>query len=152
MDSIWKRSTHSTIDKKIQINFVDSHTDHRGGGLALISCCYLDVKLIDMRKIKTFEFALWEIKSGKVGFEFLGIYHSPPSQLHQQFIDEFLELFVDLSNRCLNAMIAGDFNTQYFNIKNKNVDGFSTAHKLYHTHLRQQHRFIIFRACWAIKN
>ena len=32
-----------------------------------------------MRKMKTLEFALWKIKSGKVEFEILGIYH-PPGQ------------------------------------------------------------------------
>ena len=67
-----------------------------------------------MRQMKTFEFALWKIKSEKVE-----LLHS---HTNQQFIDEFLELFVDLSNRYLNMMIAGDFYIQYFHIENKNVE------------------------------
>ena len=47
-------------------------------------------------------------------------------QLHkhtnQDFIDKFLELSADLSNRYLNMMIAGDFNIQYFHLENENVD------------------------------
>ena len=70
---------------------MDRDTSHRGGELALISHSYLDVKLIDIKKMKSFEFALWKIKSGNVEFEFLGIYHPPPLQLHnhahKQFID-----------------------------------------------------------------
>ena len=86
------------MDNKFKINCVDKDTGHRGGELALISHSYLDVKLMDIRKMKTFEFALWKIKSGKVEFEFLGIYYPPPSQLHKHTNQQFIELFVDLNN------------------------------------------------------
>ena len=69
------------MDNKFKINCVDRDTGHRGGGLALISSSYLDVTLMDMRKMKTFEFTLWKIKCGEVKLEFLGIYHLLPLQL-----------------------------------------------------------------------
>ena len=53
-DDIWKNSTWLTVDNKFKINCVDRDTGHRGGGLALISRSYLDVKLMDMRKMKNF--------------------------------------------------------------------------------------------------
>ena len=112
--------------------------------------------------MKTFEFALWKIRNGKVEFEFLGIYHPLSLQLHkhtnQWIIDEFLEQFVDLSNRYLNMMI-GDFNCH---VENKNVDADQfkdrmeamglVQHINFATHLRQHYRFIIFRAARTIKN
>ena len=122
-DDIKKRSTCLTMDNEFKIKYVDRNTSHRGGAPALISCSYLDLKLMDMKKMKTLEFALWKIKSGKVEFEFLGIYHPPSLQLHkhtnQKFVDEFHELFVDLSNKYLNMMIEGDLNIHIFTLKIK---------------------------------
>ena len=82
VDDIWNRSVSLTMDNKFKINCLDRDTGHRVGELKLISCNYLDVKLMDLRKMKTLEFALWKIKRGKVLFEFLGIYHPQPLQLH----------------------------------------------------------------------
>ena len=69
-DDIWERSTCLTKDNKLKNNCVEIDTGHRGGGLALISHSYLDVKLMDMRKMKILEIALLKIKAERLNFEF----------------------------------------------------------------------------------
>ena len=52
----------------------------------------------------------------------MGVYHLPSLKIHQQteqmFIDEFLELYMEISVKYTNLMIGGDFNIHYFNDKN----------------------------------
>ena len=51
-------------------------------------------------------------------FEILGLYHPPPSDknhnMNLQFIDEFLDLYMWLSEKHLNMTISGDLNIHYF--------------------------------------
>ena len=62
----------------------------------------------------TFEYGLWELTSGKSNIMLLGIYHPPPSKrnehTNENFIDEFLELFMDLSMKYMNLLIIRNFN------------------------------------------
>ena len=48
----------------------------------------------------------------------LGIYHPPPSNrnvhTNEDFIDEFLELFMDLSKMFTDLLIMGDFDIYYY--------------------------------------
>ena len=48
----------------------------------------------------------------------LGIYHPPPSNRNvhttENFIDEFLEMFMDLSKKYMSLLIKGYFNIHYY--------------------------------------
>ena len=61
---------------------------------------------------------LWELTPGKSSIMLLGIYHPPPSNrnihTNENVIDEFLELFLDLSKKYMDLLIMGDFNIHYY--------------------------------------
>ena len=72
--------------------------------------------------MKTFEFMVWNLKIQNKELQVMGVYHAPPSKIHQHtdqmFIDEFLELYMEISVKYTILMISGDFNIHYFNDKN----------------------------------
>ena len=63
--------------------------------------------------MKTFEFAVWNLKIQNDKLQLMGVYHPPPLKIHQHtdqmFIDEFLELYMEISVKYTNLMISGDF-------------------------------------------
>ena len=92
--------------------------DQKGGTITLIYKDNSRSKLIEKGNLRAFEYGLWNIVNGNNNFEILGLYHPPPSDknLHMnlQFIDEFLDLYFQLSEKYLNMVITGDFNIHYY--------------------------------------
>ena len=97
---------------------VDRINDHKSIDIALISKYNNRNKLTEKGNLRTFEYGLWNIVNGNNNFEILRLYHPPPSDknyhMNLQFIDEFLDLYVWLSEKHLNMIITGDFNIHYF--------------------------------------
>ena len=75
--------------------------------------------------MKILEFAVWNLKiQNKV--QLMDAYHPPPSKMYQQtdqmFIDEFLELYMEISVKYTNQMTRGNFNViHYFNKENDSL-------------------------------
>ena len=120
-DQLWKKTT-CLANQNFNLVGVERQTWHRGGGLALIMKEDIELNLIESRMMKTFEFAAWNLKIQNKELQLMGVYHPPPSKIHQHtdqmFIDEFLELDMEISVKYTNLMISGDFNIHYFNAKN----------------------------------
>ena len=97
----------------------------KGSGIALIYKDNIRSKLIEKGNLRTLEYGLWNIMNGNNNFEIFWLYHLPPSDnnhhMNLHFIDEFLDLYMQLSEKHLNMIISGDFNIHYFEEVN-NVD------------------------------
>ena len=106
------------MDNNYDLHCVDRPSKHRGGRLALITKKECKTKLVQGGITRTFEYGLWELTSGKSNIMLLGIYHPPPSNrnahTNENFIDEILELFTDLSKKYRDILIMGDFNIHYY--------------------------------------
>ena len=61
-------------------------------------------------------------------FEILAVYHTPPSVTNKQtihsFIDDFLELYIEIGTTCTNLIITGDFNTHVDDPDNSDAEQF----------------------------
>ena len=69
---------------------------NKGEGIGLIYKSDLKVKISDSGMGKTFEFAVWQINlKNKKPVQLVGIYHPPPSKLHQHTITAFTNEFLD---------------------------------------------------------
>ena len=106
------------MDNNHDLHCADRPSVHRGGVLALITKKECKAKFIQGGITRTFEYGLWELTSGRSNIILLGIYHPPPSNrnihTNENFIDEFLELFMDLSKNYTDLLIMGGFNTHYY--------------------------------------
>ena len=106
------------MDNNYDLHCVDKLSEHRGGGLALITMKECKAKLVQGGVTRTFEYGLWELPSSKSYIMLLGIYHPPPSNrnihTNENFPDKFLELFMDLSKKYMDLLIMGDFNIHYY--------------------------------------
>ena len=67
---------------------------------------------------KDIEYGLWKIKAGNQEFSLIGVYHPPPSEINvhtnQQFVNELLDFFTEIMNKCNDIIIAANFNIHYF--------------------------------------
>ena len=106
------------MDNNYDLHCVDRPSEHWDGGLALITKKECKAKLVQGGITRTFEYGLWELTSGKSNIMLLGIYHPSPSNrnvhTNEDFIDNFLELFMDLSKKYMDFLIMGDFNIHYY--------------------------------------
>ena len=114
----WNKATCNQMDNNYDLHCVGRPCEHRGGGLALNTKKECKAKLFLGGIIRTFEYGLWELTSGKSNIMLLGIYHLPPSNrnvhTNENFIDEFLELFMDLSKKYIDLLIMGNFDIHYY--------------------------------------
>ena len=82
------------MDSNYDLHCVDKLSEHRGGGLALITKKECKTKLVKGGITRAFEYGSWELTSGKSNIMLLGIYHPPPPNRNvhtkENFIDEFL--------------------------------------------------------------
>ena len=92
-DSLWKKATCIQMQNNYNLHCADSPSEHRGGGLALMTMKECKAKLVQGGITRTFEYGLWELTSGKSNIMLLGIYHHPPSNrnihTNENFIAEF---------------------------------------------------------------
>ena len=101
-DHLWKKAT-CLANQNFNLVSVERQSGHRGGGLALIMKENIKVNLIESRMMKTFKFAVWNLKIQNKELQLMGMYHPQPSKIHQHtdqmFTDEFLELTL-YGNKC----------------------------------------------------
>ena len=99
----------------------------QGGGIGLMFRSDLKVKTLDEGCRNTFEYSVWQIRlkdkdQRDQTFEILVVYHPPPSEnnkhMVQSFIDDFLELYIELGTTCTNLIIMGDFNIHVDDLNN----------------------------------
>ena len=76
-DILWKKATCIPMDNNYDLHWVHGPSEHRGGGLALITKKECKAKLVQGGITRTFEYGLWELTSGKSNIMLLGIYHQP---------------------------------------------------------------------------
>ena len=88
-DNIWKNSS-VLLNGNFNMNSVVGKTNHRVGGLALLSQNSVKVTLEENSNANTFEYAVWNTAIGKTSFQIMGVYH-PPSELHNHMNQQFLD-------------------------------------------------------------
>ena len=94
----------------------------------------LKVKTLEKGCRNTFDYLVWQIrlkdKDQKYQtFEILAVYHPPPSENNkhsiQSFIDDFLELYMELGTTCTNLIIMGDFSIHVYDMDNSDAEQFN---------------------------
>lgn len=112
LDNTWLIGSEFNSDRYNVSNI--NRTGGKGGGLALITHHPLNVKLKVGANKNTFEYAIWEIKSGHESMNIFAVYRPPYSKKHPrtipQFIDEFLVILSDEISSLENVVIMGNFN------------------------------------------
>ena len=78
-DNLWKKATCIQMDNNYVLHYKDGLSEHRGGGLALITKKKCKAKLVQGGITSSFEYGLWELTSGKSNIMLLGMYHPLPS-------------------------------------------------------------------------
>ena len=100
------------------------------GGIGLMFRSRLKVKTLEEGCRNTFEYSVWHIKlkdnvQWDQTFEILTVYYPPPSENNkhtiQSFIEDFLELCMELGTTCTNLIIIGDFNIHVDDLDNSDA-------------------------------
>ena len=102
--------------------------DRKGGGIALIFKEKYKMKQKVEKNSSTCQYAIWSVMMDKLHLNILGLYHPPKSKVNKysnsDFIEEFLELMVEMILIYDNLMIMGDFNLHLNNLDDLNTDFF----------------------------
>ena len=106
----------------------------QGGGIGLMFRSDLKVKTLEEGCRNTFEYSVWQIRLKNKDqrdqtFEILAVYHPPPSENNkhtiQSFINDFLELYMELGTTYTNLIFMGDFNIHVDDLDNLNAKQFN---------------------------
>ena len=125
-DSLWKQTTD------LNKNQCQLHTHDRasgkGGGIALISKCYLQVTKVSSSHRRSFEQAMWKVSTKNTTLTIHGIYHPPYSLTNKitntMFLDDFTEYITETipDNNQTNNLFVGDFNLHVSEGNNTDID------------------------------
>ena len=98
----------------------------RGGGLVIISRSYLKTRKIIEGNQKTFQYAVWKVKTHGNTVTCIAIYRPPYSATNQETVTKFMEEFTvwlaSISGSFSNMIVLGDFNI-HLNDENDNEAG-----------------------------
>ena len=126
-DNYWKAASSLSITP-MQLHCVDRISENRGGGIDLVSNDKYKIEKESEIKSKFFKNAIWTLSSGNTKLTIVGIYHPPTTgklkHLNTDFIDEFAEFFTTISSIFTNYVILGDFNIDYWNYSDIDVQQF----------------------------
>ena len=112
IDQVWIQATD--LNKNGLMMYTSNTEGKRGGGVALIVCDNIKVKLIDDKNCRTFQYAKWLLTTSHSEFTYTILYHPPytnSSKLtNQDFLDEFTEWSTHMLANNNNLVLLGDFN------------------------------------------
>ena len=93
--------------------------DRKERGLALVTKQNLKVKREEHRITAELEYAKWKVTSANSFLNILDVYR-PPDGSTPQFLDNFMELLVDILTSNTNLVVLGDFNIHVNDIHDPN--------------------------------
>ena len=113
------------------MNCVDRLKNTRGGGLALIYNNGDKVEFIETNPRPPFQTGIWRItiKGMVKPMVLVGIYHTPPPEINwystQEFINDFLDFYVEFGAKFTNIIFLGDFNIHVLDIESIHGEQFT---------------------------
>ena len=117
MDKQWIETT--PLNRQPYQLHIHSRVNGRGGGVALITKSYFDVKQIQCGSYPSFEYATWEVTVRSKKVHFTTIYHPPHllrnKSTNRAFLDDFTNFMMDLLPEYPNNVLLGDFNLHISN-------------------------------------
>ena len=96
-DSLWKQTTD--LNKNQYQLHTHDRVSGKGGGIALISKCYLQTTKVSSSHRRSFEQAMWKVNTKNTTLTIHGIYHLPYSLTNKitntMFLDDFTEYITE---------------------------------------------------------